>query len=319
MTLLEIIKYIQAQFKPIPLIEGDESSEVADEAIGSAGVADYSGTFTYYPVEINGVTIKEGSTQTVTDDGNGNLIGDVDESGVNTIDYITGDYNVSFAAVTSEAVTADYSTDKSIEGIIYSIKDALRFFNKYNGNTHYIEKDFNGEEKLTLPTPDAPYKITKVVKVYPDQKVSIWATDLRAQLLGVNYIDVNFIDHLILKRTHQAMRKWASLLLDFDHYGDYLLIHRAPTGTSKLFIRYIYGYTFANDMEIVFEDDVDFILRYASILTMIKEGRILLKSEAVDLKVGGPRLEDQGYTLKKELEEEFRERQPIALSSKARG
>jgi hypothetical protein len=52
----------------------------------------------------------DSSTMTVTDDGNGNLIGDVDGGGTNTVDYETGDINLTFslAVKNSERVFAEY-------------------------------------------------------------------------------------------------------------------------------------------------------------------------------------------------------------------
>lgn len=57
------------------------------------------------------VAIKEASGETFLDDRNGNLVGTA--GGTGTINYATGAYAVTFNAVTSGAVTADYYVEKS--------------------------------------------------------------------------------------------------------------------------------------------------------------------------------------------------------------
>lgn len=80
---------------------------VTDERLGAAGAANYIVAVGYTPVIPNTFTIGDG-TQLVRDDGNGNLIGDI-AGGVNTINYLTGAINVTFAALTTAAVVANYN------------------------------------------------------------------------------------------------------------------------------------------------------------------------------------------------------------------
>lgn len=55
--------------------------------------------------------VRNGMTLNVTDDGNGNLIGDVDTSGTNTINYATGAISVKFSQApgNQESITAQYN------------------------------------------------------------------------------------------------------------------------------------------------------------------------------------------------------------------
>mgnify|MGYP001235044312 CR=1 FL=1 len=80
---------------------------VEEEYLGASGSTNYTGTLSNVPVRPGTVKLTDG-TLTVTDDGNGNLIGDVNGSGTNTIDYSTGAYNVTFSDTTSGDVTTTY-------------------------------------------------------------------------------------------------------------------------------------------------------------------------------------------------------------------
>ena len=75
---------------------------------GTGAIQNYIGTFTSLPIA-HTVSITDG-TQTVTDDGAGNLTGDIDPTGNNTINYETGAYDVTFAALVAldAAITATY-------------------------------------------------------------------------------------------------------------------------------------------------------------------------------------------------------------------
>lgn len=75
---------------------------------GDGGSANYTGTLTNIPIA-HTVTITDG-TQVVTDDGNGNLTGDIDASGPNTVNYETGEYDVTFASnvASGVSITATY-------------------------------------------------------------------------------------------------------------------------------------------------------------------------------------------------------------------
>lgn len=87
--------------------------EIRDEAIGAgAGAALFAAALAYTPVVPNTLIITDG-TQNVRDNGLGQLVGDINPAGVNTINYNTGAYSVTFAAVVAAgvAVTADYEFD----------------------------------------------------------------------------------------------------------------------------------------------------------------------------------------------------------------
>lgn len=90
----------------------DETVEEEPIGSGDGNTAQFGGgsaALAYKPIRPGTVKITDG-TQNVYDDGNGNLAGDVDAGGTNTINYATGLYNVTFAAnvAASTSITATY-------------------------------------------------------------------------------------------------------------------------------------------------------------------------------------------------------------------
>ena len=80
--------------------------------IGPAGTQNYAGSLSESTIVPGTVEFTDG-IQVITDDGAGNLVGDIDGGGTNTIDYVTGAYDLDFAAVTTGAVVADYQTGQA--------------------------------------------------------------------------------------------------------------------------------------------------------------------------------------------------------------
>jgi len=92
------------------------------EVLGAAGGTDYGATtpieLGYKPV-IPRTFVARAGTQEIRDDGNGNLVGDVGAPGggvTNTINYLTGEISLRFAAATTEAPEAEY--DFNIEAAL---------------------------------------------------------------------------------------------------------------------------------------------------------------------------------------------------------
>jgi len=104
------------------IIENPNESYASDlvdaELLGSGdgATANYTGNLTYLPVRAGTVqitTVSGSSSLVVTDDGNGNLVGDVNGGGTNTIDYSTGAYDVTFSGNvdSTEEINAEYQYD----------------------------------------------------------------------------------------------------------------------------------------------------------------------------------------------------------------
>lgn len=89
-----------------PILIGRLQKAITGEAIGT-GATHYTHTLGNLPVVPGSLTLTDAGGLSVTDDGEGALIGDVDPAGTNTINYLTGAIDVTFSGVTG-ALTADY-------------------------------------------------------------------------------------------------------------------------------------------------------------------------------------------------------------------
>lgn len=90
----------------------DEVIENESVGTGNGATAQYTPTLAYTPIRAGTVEITDG-TQTVVDNGNGALEGDVAGGGNNTINYSTGAVDVTFAANVGDgdAIVASYEMD----------------------------------------------------------------------------------------------------------------------------------------------------------------------------------------------------------------
>jgi hypothetical protein len=93
------------------------SGDIEDEPLGTGdgATAQFTGSLDYTPV-IDRTLVLTDSNQIVNDDGAGNLIGDVNPAGNNTIDYSTGAIDVTFAsapaAAASIVVSYEYDNER---------------------------------------------------------------------------------------------------------------------------------------------------------------------------------------------------------------
>ena len=87
----------------------DEIVEEESIGTGDGATAQFTGNLAYTPVRAGTVLITDGTLR-ATDDGNGNLVGNVNAGGTNTINYVTGAYNVTFSAniTNGDDVTSTY-------------------------------------------------------------------------------------------------------------------------------------------------------------------------------------------------------------------
>ncbi len=93
--------------------------KIVNEPLGASGATDYTPTAAYTPVMPGTFKMSDG-TLTITDDGNGNLVGDTGAPGAgitNTINYITGAISARFSAATTGPVVGDYN---------YNVEAALK-------------------------------------------------------------------------------------------------------------------------------------------------------------------------------------------------
>lgn len=84
----------------------NEVLDTTDRAINAA----FTPTFAFVPIRPGTVIITDGTLR-ITDDGNGNLVGDIGSGGTNTIDYNSGVSSFSFGTDPAAPVSATYEYD----------------------------------------------------------------------------------------------------------------------------------------------------------------------------------------------------------------
>jgi len=88
--------------------ENYSSEKIVDEPVGAAGATDYAPTMGYRPV-IPGTFVMTDGALRISDDRNGNLVGDIGGGGpTNTINYVTGVVDARFSGATTNNVVASY-------------------------------------------------------------------------------------------------------------------------------------------------------------------------------------------------------------------
>jgi len=133
--------FVQSVEEMLSLYPRISDEEIVDT--GDAIATTFTGNISSVPVTRNVVTISSvdanGTALIVRDDGQGNLIGDI-AAGVNTIDYLTGAYNVTFAFApgNGESVYVSYVT------YVAGRPDSVLFYS---------------DSFIVRPIPDKTYKI----------------------------------------------------------------------------------------------------------------------------------------------------------------
>ncbi|MDP6545922.1 MAG: lamin tail domain-containing protein, partial [Phycisphaerae bacterium] len=125
----------------------DPASEQGESVgIGNGATDEFTGTLLRDSLRSGTVQFTDG-TQIVTDDGFGNLVGDVNPGGTNSIDYATGAFSVTFAAapLVDAAITADYEyiTDYRIP---FGTSIGPRGFVSFDQNTLGFSLNMQGDE-----------------------------------------------------------------------------------------------------------------------------------------------------------------------------
>ena len=138
-TLAEMVNcYDSTRIVSRQLIRGQE--DITDEVVGTGdgSTKQYAYQPQKYLVEENIIitATSGGSTLTVNDDGSGNLTGDVDSGGSNTVNYTTGEMDWTFSSAPDDGtnITIDYTwmapttiTLSSVDGLKITYKIRVSF------------------------------------------------------------------------------------------------------------------------------------------------------------------------------------------------
>jgi len=164
---------------------GYTSEDVTGEVIGASGVQNQTATLMFFPVRPGTFRATDG-TQVVTDDGNGNIVGDVDGGGTNTIDYRTGAVDFDFAVAAVAQPTANY---------VYRME----------GNDNLPEMELTIESTQVEPR-ESKLRAQWTVEASHDLQV-VYGEDLETQLIGALGQELKFeIDRRIIERLRTIAR-----------------------------------------------------------------------------------------------------------------
>ncbi len=119
-------------------------TQVTAEAIGALGSTTYTGTLAVVGSQktLMYISIAEATGETLVDDRNGNLVGNVGSTG--TINYATGAYSITFNHVTVGAVTASYYYE------VATSTGILDFSGSANGQGKSFRQDDGGGNLMAI-------------------------------------------------------------------------------------------------------------------------------------------------------------------------
>jgi len=125
----------------------DHQNEVV--GVGDGTTADFAGTLGRDLLRRGSIQFTDGS-QVVTDDGNGNLVGDLNPGGDNVIDYDTGAFSLTLAAapVLYVRVTVDYDVNAAFEDTDYEF---VELYNRGGSDVDLGSWKFTEGIRYTFP------------------------------------------------------------------------------------------------------------------------------------------------------------------------
>jgi len=132
-------------------IDSLNQTDVADEVVGASGSQTYTGTLAFKAGDAKrtcfSILMTENAGEVFTDNFSGVLTGSA--GGTGTINYATGAYSVTFNAVTSDAVTVDYSWEDSTDG---GIADFSFSSPRTAGQGGIFRQDVGGDRIMNVKT-----------------------------------------------------------------------------------------------------------------------------------------------------------------------
>lgn len=148
--------------------DGTVYTTVSAEAIGALGSTNYTGTLAFkaggsrrscFGVVFTATTAS--GTEVFTDNFSGTLTSNF--GGTGTINYATGAYNITFASVTTGAVTSDYQWEDSATN---GIADFRKSGTRVAGEGFIIRQDEGGDPIMTVLIQDGKYYSFKQRSIY---------------------------------------------------------------------------------------------------------------------------------------------------------
>lgn len=170
--------------------------QVTDEAVGVLGTDHYTGTLSELPV-LAGTAVFTDGTLEATDDGAGEFTGDA----TGTIDYTTGDYDITFSGNTSDAVVASYEFSVTLPIV---------------GIEPYHDSDTGVSELIAVNTRRAAFYDETESRFLPIGDADIWTGTGANIVWGANYQKRLFLTNNLDRVQSYDGTDITPLLMDID-------------------------------------------------------------------------------------------------------
>lgn len=194
-----------------------------------------------------------------------------------------------------------------------SVTDAIRKYNRYKGMKKEVEADYS--EAIDLSS--MPGRVKDLITVIPNAIEFIDSLGTRSaekiffDTFGTdfNLIDAqNEITNWVQRRDlWENVRSFLGTEPEWTHEGDTILLANFPSGVQTVLIKMRVRIPNDDTFEITDDHAEDWIMEYSRAKLQEREGFILDKSKAIDMDVGGGKLEDKGEKKASELVDELKE------------
>lgn len=175
---------------------GTMTHQVTDEAVGALGTDQYTGTLSEIPLLAGTVVFTDGTLE-ATDDGVGEFTGDA----TGTINYTTGDYDITFSGNTTDAVVVSYEFPVALPIV---------------GIEPYHDSQTGVSELIVVNTRRAAIYDETSSRFLPIDDSDIWTGTSANLIWGANYQDRLFLTNNLDRVKSYDGTNITDLLMDID-------------------------------------------------------------------------------------------------------
>lgn len=175
---------------------GTMTHQVTDEAVGALGTDQYTGTLSEIPLLAGTVVFTDGTLE-ATDDGVGEFTGDA----TGTINYTTGEYDITFSGNTTDAVVVSYEFPVALPIV---------------GIEPYHDSQTGVSELIVVNTRRASIYDVTTSRLLPIDDSDIWTGTSANLIWGANYQDRLFLTNNLDRVKSYDGTNITDLLMDID-------------------------------------------------------------------------------------------------------
>ena len=175
---------------------GTMTHQVTDEAVGALGTDHYTGTLAEAPILAGTAVFTDGALE-ATDDGVGEFTGDA----TGTINYTTGDYDITFSGNTTDAVVVSYEFPVALPIV---------------GIEPHHDSQTGASELVVINTRRASVYDVTTSRLLPIDDSDIWTGTSANLIWGANYQDRLFLTNNLDRVKSYDGTNITDLMMDID-------------------------------------------------------------------------------------------------------